>query len=132
MFDKDHVLRHDARKELLKYYQRTGQATLGDLDIYIYIPNKLNIDAEIDTNKHNFDESRCDPNIIFEGTRPDKQTVRNMRHYKHCKGLKGTIVSFCFQKELSGENMTRVHDDISDNDSNIMKFSPTDLVRLNT
>ena len=130
MFDKDHVLRHDARKEMLKYYQRIGQATLGDLDIYI--PNKLNIDAEIDTNNHNFDESRCDPNIIFEGTQPDKQTVRNMRHYKHCKDLKGTIGSFCFQKELSGENMTRVHDDISDNDSNIMNFSPTDLVRLNT
>ena len=98
----------------------------------IYIPNKLNIDAEIDTNNHNFDESRCDPNVIFNGTQPDKQTVRNMRHYKHCKDLKGTIGSFSFQNEISVDNMTRVHDDISDNDSNIMNFSPTDLVRLNT
>ena len=70
MFDKDHVLRHDARKEMLKYYQLIGQASLGELDIYI--PNKQINDADIDTDNHNFDESRCDPNIIFKGTQPVK------------------------------------------------------------
>ena len=79
MFDKDHVLRNDARKEMLRYYKLIGQASLGDLDIYI--PDKYINDVENDTHNHLFDESRCDPNIIFEATQPDMQTIRNMRHH---------------------------------------------------
>ena len=109
MFDRNETIRKAARDEMLKYFQLIGQATFGDLDIYI--PGSSNDPSCNDYGK--FDSSLCIPNTVFKHSEPSYQTIRNMRHHKHCMTEKGIIASFLNR-----------NDDLT--------FTATELVDLNT
>ena len=129
MFDENMIIKQAARAEMLKYCKLAGQATFGNLDIYI---PESESDPSVNPSG-NFNNIQCNPNQVFLGSEPSKQTIRNMRHFKHAAEEKGIIASIPASQDDYDSDAT-IMDDMSQDGttSNDKAFTGPDLVSLNT
>ena len=123
MFDDNEIVKNAACNEMLNYFKSVAKASFGDLDIFV--PGSES-DPSVNGSGQ-FDESRCDPNTVFQGSEPSNQKIRRMRHFKHCLTEKGVIASITKTQDMSCSSETS-----SEHSSNCMTFTGTDIVDLHT
>ena len=104
MFHDDDAIRKKARYELITYFTKVSQATLGDLTIS---------QTNLDSNKI----STSSPNTSLKAV--CKQDIRDMRHHIHSQKLGGVVA--VTQNERTIDSLTKSK-----------KFNTLDLVQNHT
>ena len=92
MFHEDDAIGKKARDELISYFTKVSQATLGDLTI-----SQTNLDSE--------KTSSSTPNSCLKPV--CKQDIRDMRHHVHSQKLGGVVAAT--QNERTVDTLDKIY-----------------------